>query len=64
MSPAEVGEMTMADVEDLTAYWEEHPPTNEVAMIGFEIEVKKKPSQGAWLSPEELKRMVGEINRR
>jgi hypothetical protein len=57
--------MTTFDVYDIMEYWSEHPPVNEVAMIGFGIEVKNKSNATKnILSPEELMRMANELNRR
>jgi hypothetical protein len=63
LTPAEIREMTMADVERLYAHWRKHPPLRAFmeAWLGYEPPVDDKPKQ--YMTAESVSAFADMMNR-
>jgi hypothetical protein len=50
-TPAEIDEMTLADVRGLLAYWETHPPVHDILRAVYRIEVRPAATAASGADP-------------
>lgn len=57
-TPAEIDEMSLADVMALFAYWREHPPVHEILKCVYRIESKPEPKPATSSDPSGIGALI------